>query len=251
MSEPRRVVVVGGSRGIGQAVVERFLRNGDRVLSISRSVPGGGQHPPGVTYASVDLAGETAPQQVIEAAAKHLGGIDVLCLVAGIFPSCPLAEMTREAVDDVFAVNLTSQILTVAKAVPMLRESVAPRVVLMSSITGPVTGYPGWSHYGATKAGQLGFMRTAALELAPYQITVNAVAPGSVATEALADMGEDYLEAATSVIPLGRLAATADIAEAVFFFASPAAGYITGQCLAVDGGQTLPETPEAVLPLAQ
>ena len=116
------------------------------------------------------------------------------------------------------------------------------RIVLTSSITGPITGYPGWAHYGASKAGQLGFMRTAAIELAPFNITINAVMPGNIRTEGLADLGADYIANMEGSIPAGRLGSGADIANAALFFCSDEAGYITGQTLVVDGGQVLPES---------
>ncbi len=118
--------------------------------------------------------------------------------------------------------------------------------MITSSITGPITGFPGWSHYGASKAGQLGFIRTAAIELAKYGITVNAVMPGNILTEGLEDMGDDYLTQMASSIPLKRLGSVEDIANAMLYFASEEAGYVTGQTIVVDGGQVLPESLEAV-----
>jgi 3-oxoacyl-[acyl-carrier protein] reductase len=119
-------------------------------------------------------------------------------------------------------------------------------VILTSSITGPITGFPGWTHYGASKAGQLGFMRTAALELAKLRITVNAVLPGNILTEGLIGMGDEYVSSMAASIPLGRLGSVADIGNAALFLASDAAGFITGQSIIVDGGQTLPESLEAL-----
>ena len=121
-------------------------------------------------------------------------------------------------------------------------------MILTSSITGPITGFPGWSHYGASKAAQLGFMRTAAIELAPHHITVNAVLPGNIYTEGLADMGEDYIAGMTRAIPAGTLGKPEDIGYLAAFLATSEAGYITGQAIAVDGGQVLPESPDAVRP---
>jgi 3-oxoacyl-[acyl-carrier protein] reductase len=118
---------------------------------------------------------------------------------------------------------------------------------LTSSITGPITGFPGWSHYGASKAGQLGFMRTAAVELAPLGITVNALLPGNVLTEGLLAMGPDYITSMTSSVPLRRLGTVDEIGHAALFLASDEAGYITGQSITVDGGQTLPENLLAVV----
>ena len=120
------------------------------------------------------------------------------------------------------------------------------RVIITSSITGPITGYPGWSHYGASKAAQLGFLRTAAMELAPKQITINAVLPGNIITEGLVEMGQEYMDQMAASIPAGRLGSVADIGNAALFFATDEAGYITGQTLVVDGGQILPESNQAL-----
>jgi len=117
---------------------------------------------------------------------------------------------------------------------------------MTSSITGPITGYPGWTHYGASKAAQLGFLRTAAIELAPKHITINAVMPGNVVTEGLAEMGENYRRETEAAIPQHRLGSVEDIGNAALFFAAKEAGFITGQTLVVDGGQVLPESPAAL-----
>jgi 3-oxoacyl-[acyl-carrier protein] reductase len=111
-----------------------------------------------------------------------------------------------------------------------------------SSITGPITGFPGWSHYGATKAAQLGFLRTAAIELAGKGITINAVLPGNIATPGLAEMGEEYLRKMESSIPQRRLGTVQDVGNTALFLATDEAGYITGQTIVVDGGQALPES---------
>src|SRR5438270_13740250 len=95
--------------------------------------------------------------------------------------------------------------LSVKACVPQLERSGHGRVILTSSISAPTTGFPGWSHYGATKAAQLGFLRTACIELAPKRITVNAVLPGNIVTEGLVDMGDDYMRQMEGSIPLGRL----------------------------------------------
>ena len=127
-----------------------------------------------------------------------------------------------------------------------MRERRRGSIVLTSSITGPVTGFPGWSHYGATKAAMLGFMRSAAIELAAHTITINAVMPGNVMSPGLKDMGEDYLRVMRESVPLGRLAEPEDIAYAALFLASEEARYITGQTLIIDGGQVLPESIQAL-----
>jgi len=174
------------------------------------------------------------------------GGIDVLCANAGIFPDQRIAAMTEADWDLVFDTNVKGSLWSVQACIPALSVSGRGRVVLTSSITGPITGYPGWSHYGASKAAQLGFMRTAALELAPQGITVNAVLPGNIMTEGLVEMGQEYISGMAEAIPLGRIGDVADIGNAALFLASDEAGYITGQTIVVDGGQVVPESLEAL-----
>jgi 3-oxoacyl-[acyl-carrier protein] reductase len=182
---------------------------------------------------------------VAEAEERH-GGLDIVCANAGIFPAARLAEMTPEQLEEVLAVNLKGTFFIVQAAIPALQRSGRGRVILTSSITGPITGYSGWAHYGASKAGQLGFMRSAALELARAGITINAVMPGNIITEGLADLGPEYLRTMEASIPLGRLGSIEDIASAALFLATEEAGYITGQTLVIDGGQTVPESLEAM-----
>jgi short-chain dehydrogenase/reductase SDR len=118
------------------------------------------------------------------------------------------------------------------------------RIILTSSITGPITGFSGWAHYGASKAGQLGFMRSAALEYAKYGVTVNAIQPGNILTEGLIGAGENYMNRMKEIIPVHTLGKPEDIGYAAVFLASREAGFITGQTIVVDGGQVLPETPD-------
>jgi 3-oxoacyl-[acyl-carrier protein] reductase len=120
------------------------------------------------------------------------------------------------------------------------------RIVLTSSVTGPVTGYPGWAHYGATKAAMLGFMRSAAIEVAQEGVTINAVLPGNILTSGLQGMGQDYLDELAASIPMKKLGTPEDIGNAMLFLASDEASYITGQTIIVDGGQLLPEGAAAV-----
>ena len=181
-----------------------------------------------------------------QAAVAAFGGIDILCANAGIFPAAKLGSMTESDFDAVIGTNLKGTFLAVSACLPAMKAHKSGRIILTSSITGPVTGYPGWSHYGASKAGQLGFMRTAAIELAPFNITVNSVLPGNIATEGLAGLGADYVRSMEASVPLGRLGSVTDIANAALFFATDEAAYITGQSLVIDGGQILPESLAAL-----
>ena len=154
--------------------------------------------------------------------------------------------MTPDDLEDVLATNFKGTVFAVQACLPALAGSGHGRIVVTSSITGPITGYPGWSHYGASKAAQLGFIRTAAVELAPRNITINAVLPGNIITEGLEGLGQDYMDTMAASIPQRRLGSTADIGNAALFFATDEAGYVTGQTLVVDGGQILPESLEAL-----
>jgi 3-oxoacyl-[acyl-carrier protein] reductase len=181
-----------------------------------------------------------------EAAVDRHGGIDVLCANAGIFPDVKLTEMSAADIDQVLGTNLKGTMLSVISALPALEASGHGRVILTSSITGPITGFPGWAHYGASKAGQLGFMRTAAVELARKGITVNAVLPGNILTEGLVDLGQEYQDSMAASIPAGKLGTVDDIANVCLFLATDEAAYVTGQAIAVDGGQVLPESLDAM-----
>ena len=195
---------------------------------------------------AADVGDRTSMDAAARAVARDHGGIDIVCANAGIFPSASLEEIDRPAWDLVLNTNARGALYTVQACLPWLKQAEAGRVILTSSITGPVTGYPGWAHYAASKAAQLGFMRTAALELAHHDITINAVLPGNVLTEGLNEMGPDYLEQMTRSVPLRRLGSVRDIGWAALFLASREAGFITGQTLVIDGGQTLPESVAAL-----
>ena len=249
----RAVVVTGGTRGIGKGIARVFAGAGARVLITGRDeeaakgavadlAAGGGE----ASYVLGDVARREDCRRIATAAAERLGGIDVLCANAGIFPEARLEDLTESDLDQVFGTNLKGTVLSVQACLTALTASGRGRVILTSSITGPITGFPGWTHYGASKAGQLGFMRTAAIELAPKGITVNAVLPGNIATEGLAGLGEDYASGMTAAIPMRRLGTVDEIGYTALFLATDEAAYITGQTIVVDGGQVLPESPEAM-----
>jgi|SRR4051794_22694239 3-oxoacyl-[acyl-carrier protein] reductase len=248
--EGRSVIVTGGTLGIGKGIARVFARAGANVMLAARDGARlaatadelGSEGKGRVATVTADVADVAGCRRIAEAATAELGGIDVLCANAGIYPKSSLAELTEAEVDQVFAVNVKGTMFLVQACLPELERSGHGRVVLTSSITGPITGDPGWSHYGASKAAQLGFLRTAAIELAPRRITVNAVLPGNIATEGLADLGDEYRAGMEAAIPQRRLGVVEDIGYAALFLATDEAGYITGQTIVVDGGQVLPES---------
>ena len=246
----RVVVVTGGSKGIGRGIAQVFAEAGAKVAILARNAIQAQAAASEIGYGAIGVAGDVTSGDSIRAGyaevVKRLGNIDVLCANAGIFPPARLEEMTEAQWDEVIDTNLKGTFLSVQAAIPYLKTSDQGRIVLTSSITGPVTGFPGWTHYGASKAGQLGFMRTACIELAKYGITVNAVMPGNIITEGLAALGADYQASMAASVPLKRLGTVADIGHAALYFASKEAGFVTGQTIIVDGGQILPESLEAL-----
>ncbi|MFO0991628.1 MAG: 3-oxoacyl-ACP reductase FabG [Hyphomicrobiales bacterium] len=246
----KSVVVTGSSKGIGKGIAASFAKAGCKVLVVSRHLAeaeaAAKELGNGASAFAADVTKLDSMEAMAKAAGDRHGGIDILCANAGVFPPHKLEEMTSEQWDLVVDTNLKGCFHSVKACIPYLKKSPQGRIILTSSITGPVTGFPGWTHYGATKSGQLGFMRTACLELAKYGITVNAVLPGNIMTEGLQGMGEDYIKTMSASVPLKRLGALEDIGNTALFLATKEAGYITGQTIIVDGGQIIPESLEAL-----
>jgi 3-oxoacyl-[acyl-carrier protein] reductase len=249
----RSVIVTGASKGIGRGIARVFAGKGAQVLLAARDLAqaqaaaaeicsAGGT----ATAVSADVSNAEDCARMAATAVDRHGGIDIVCCNAGIFPAARLGEMSVADWDQVLDINLKGTFLTVNACLAGLKARGKGRIVVTSSITGPITGYPGWSHYAASKAGQLGFVRTAAIELAPHNITVNAVLPGNILTEGVEALGPDYIARMTSAIPQRRLGSVEDVAYAALFLASDEAGFISGQTIVVDGGQVRPESHMAL-----
>lgn len=245
--EGRTALVTGGTLGIGAGIARVLAARGARVAVTGLTQDEcAAARDTGVSAHVLDVRDAAACREVVAAVTEEFGGLSVLASNAGVYPQARIEDMTDEDIDGIFDINVKGTIHIVQAALPALRESGRGRVVLTSSITGNLTGFPAWSHYGATKAAQMGFLRSAAIELAPARITVNAVLPGNVLTPGLQALGQDYLDEMARAVPLGFLGDPTDIGEAVAFLASDGARYITGQSIVVDGGQVLPESPEAL-----
>jgi len=238
-------VVTGGARGIGRGIAAVLAAEGARVVvvDIDAEVGEATAKALGLLAISADVTDRSSVEAMASRVADELGRIDIVAANAGAYPFADLETLDEEMWNRVMDLNVGGAVRTVQACLPAMRARSYGRIVLTSSITGPITGQPGFTHYGASKAAMLGFMRSAAVELARSGITINAVMPGNVATEGFADTSDEHQRRMLSSIPIGRYAEPEEIGWAVRFLASPEAAYITGQTLVVDGGQVLPEAP--------
>lgn len=245
----KNIIITGGSKGIGAGITEVFAKEGANIIFTGRNEERGKKYEKELNdkgynteFFTADVLDYDRTSELFKYANEKLGSIDIVLLNAGIFPEVNIEDMTLEQWDQVVDINLKGNFVATREAIPYMKEN-GGRIVITSSITGNRVGNPKMAHYSAAKAGVNGFMRTAALELAPYNITVNAVEPGNIMTPGMEDsLGEEYIKNQEAVIPSGKLGKPEDIAYAIMFLASDEASYITGQSITVDGGQILPES---------
>lgn len=243
------VIVTGASKGIGKGIAHLFAKEGAKLVLIGRDesalnlvTENLAKQRTEVLSIRADVSSSEDIERVIQETLARYGRIDILCHNAGIYPHSRLENMTLEQWQKVIDVNLTGTFLAVKACIPTMKAQGGGKIVITSSISGPQTALPGFSHYTASKGGIAGFIRTAAVELAKYKININAVEPGNIITEGLNEQGEAHMKNMIRAVPLGRLGTPEDVAHAMLFLASEEASYITGQSLIVDGGQTLPES---------
>lgn len=247
---PEKIAIItGASKGIGKEIAKVFSREGATVILVSRTEAdlkkvvdeikaSGGK----ASYIVGDVTKFKDIENVTETVLREHGRIDILIHNAGIYPISMVEDMTEDQWNLVISTNLTSTFYAVKACLPIMKKQKYGRIVLTSSISGPRVGLPGVAHYTASKAGMNGFMRTLAIEVAQYGITVNAVEPGNVISEGFNELSKEHKQKMLSAVPMNRLAIGEEVAKAHLFLASDDASYITGTSIIVDGGQTLPES---------
>ena len=241
--DSRTVIVTGGAYGIGRALVRRFAQAGDRVVIADIHGERGRQlveSVPGALFHQTDLQKEEEIVNLVNFTIQRFGTVDVLCSNAGIESYRRADQYSSGDWSAIIDTNLRAAFLTAKYAFEYLRQR-AGSIVFTSSVQA-LANERNISVYASSKAGLLGLMRGMALDFAPHRVRVNAVCPGATQTGMMETAfasepdPEGALQALNSKIPLGRIGTPEDIANAVFFLASPQASYITGTYLVVDGG---------------
>lgn len=242
-------LITGSSRGIGLACAEALARDGFAVAlncSSEGSLERTRNHAERIaaeygveTRALVaDVSDSEAAKELVDQTVAQLGALDVLVNNAGITRDGLIARMSEEDFDAVIDINLKGTFNCCKAATKPMMKQRSGRIVNMSSVVG-IAGNAGQANYAASKAGVIGLTKSLAKELARRNITVNAIAPGFIATDMTDALTDEQRQQISGRIGLGRLGEASDVAGAVAFLASPAASYITGQVIAIDGGLSL------------
>jgi len=235
-------IVTGASQGIGRAIAETLAANGATVALVARSAAKLAEVAAAIRAAGgraeefpADVAQAEAVGGVVDAVVARLGRVDILVNNAGVTRDTLLPRMSDEEWDQVLATNLRGPFLFMrAVSRPMMQQRYG-RIVNVASVSGLI-GNPGQANYSASKAGLVGLTRTVAKELAGRKVTVNAVAPGFIASEMTDALGPMLLDEVKKRVPAKRLGEAWEIAEAVLFLVAPSSGYLTAQVVTVDGG---------------
>jgi 3-oxoacyl-[acyl-carrier protein] reductase len=227
----RSVLVTGGNRGIGLAIARAFAAQGDKVAVTHR----GSGPPDGLFGVPCDVTDQAAVDEAFGAVEAQHGPVEVLVSNAGITDDTLLLRMSEDQFTRVLDANLAGAYRVARRAAGRMLRARSGRMIFISSVVG-LSGSAGQVNYAASKAGLVGLARSVARELGSRGITANVVAPGFVATDMTAALPEERQAEILEQVPLGRMATVEEVAAVVTFLASPAAGYITGAVIPVDGG---------------
>lgn len=239
-------IVTGSGQGIGKGVALTLAREGanvvvsditDKVHDVVKEVEKIGSQ--GLSV-KADVSNIKEVEEMVRKSLEKFGRIDILVNNAGIYPFKSLVEMEEKDWDKVLDVNLKGTFNCTKAVLPSMIKQKNGVIINISSIAGSVVGYQSLVHYSASKAGIVGFTRSAALELAQYKIRMNAIAPGPIETPGIKVLGEETLKQTIQTVPLKRMGQPRDVANLVVFLASDDSSFITGQCIVIDGGYTLP-----------
>lgn len=237
----KAAIVTGGSRGLGRAIVQRLACSGCDVLYTFTREPMEAQAAPSCSGAGrmlsvqADVRDAAACQEAMQTACREFGGLDLLVNNAGITRDRSVAMMSEGDWSEVLDVNLRGTFLYSQAAAKIFMRQMGGRIVNISSISG-LRGVAGQSNYSASKSGMIGLTKAMARELGPFNVTVNAVAPGYIETDMISHLTPPFKAKMMRQTPMGRFGRPEDVSGVVEFLASDAAGYITGQIISVDGG---------------
>lgn len=227
----RSVLITGGNRGIGKAIAEKFIANGDKVAITYRS----GEVPQGALGVVADVTDTAAVDAAFaEVEAAH-GAVEVLIANAGLNRDQLLMRMSDDEFDQVIDVNLTGAFRCVRRASKGMIRARKGRIVLISSVVA-LYGTPGQANYAASKSGLIGMARSVTRELGARGITANVLSPGFIDTDMTRALPQERQDAYHQAIPAGRFGAAEEVADVAYFLGSDAAAYISGAVIPVDGG---------------
>ena len=238
-------IVTGAAQGIGKEIALLLARSGartviidvsDKIFDVMKEIEAFGQDSLAI---KCDVSNGEEVKNAVKEVIGRFGRIDILVNNAGIYPFKQFTEMTERDWDKVLNVNLKGVFHFTRFVLPKMMEQRKGKIINIASVAGSVVGFPNLAHYSASKAGIVGFTKALALEVAQYNINVNAISPGPILTPGTKALGKETYEQIRKSIPLGRWGKPEDVTNLVLFLASDESDFITGQNIVIDGGYTI------------